>query len=123
MDIEATQAAYQSLDLPSSDVTFTWNDEGTVLEIVSDNFLQYARGEGTTFAAKRYTFSLSGAKDANGNDLATFSSSFSTLRALSNMCLGIADLEGLVQIDGAVDLNGAVIEVDDSSKQWHTRFF
>lgn len=113
MDQAATESAYESLDLPASDVSFFWNNEGTVLEIESSNFLEYAKGN-LTVAAKQYTFSLSAsAQDTSGNSLAPFSSSFSTLRAISNECFGIADLEGQVFANGTVEPNGSVIEVGD----------
>jgi Bacterial Ig-like domain len=124
MDTEATQAAYQSTDLLPSDVSFYWSDDATVLEIEPTNFLEYARGSGTTFAAKQYAFSITDlAKDANGNSLSPFSSSFSTLRAVSNTCLGIVNLEGAAFSNSAVDLNGSVIEVGDYSDNGGVRGF
>jgi hypothetical protein len=51
--------------------------------------------------ALSYTFSVSGAaKDAAGNSLALFSSSFSTLRAFYTECFGIANLDGYVDTSG-----------------------
>jgi Bacterial Ig-like domain len=113
MDQAVTQAAYQSLDLPSSEVTFTWNDDSTLLEIVSDNFLEYATGD-LAVAAKGYAFSVSEtAQDISGNALEMFSSSFSTLRAIANQCPGMADLEGDVFSNATVVTDGSVIEVGD----------
>jgi hypothetical protein len=124
MNTEATQAAYESSDLLPSDVDFFWNDEATVLEIEGKNFLEYARGEGTTFPAKQYVFGITAAaKDIDGNSLEPFSSSFSTLRAISNSCLGMLDLEGQVQSNNAIALNGSVIEVGDSSDSSSIRGF
>ena len=124
MDKEVTRAAYQSLDLPSSDVTFTWNDEGTVLEIVSDNFLEYAKGNDPTIAAKRYAFSLSAvAKDTSGNALSPFDSSFSTLKLVTAQLPGVADQDGYIYSDGTFDFDEQYLLLGDYNDNTGIRGF
>ncbi len=114
MDQKLTESAYQSLDLPASDVTFYWNDAGTVLEIESKDFLEYARGDALTIAAKRYALSLSStAKDVAGNALAPFSSSFSTLRLISTQLPSVANQDGYIYSDGTVDSGDTNLLVGD----------
>ncbi len=96
MNQAATEAAYQSADLPP--VTLSWNAAGTVLTIQPNDPIPYSYQVDTALS---YTFSVSGAaKDAAGNSLALFSSSFSTLRAFYTECFGIANLDGYVDASG-----------------------
>ncbi len=85
MDQAATQTAYQSTSLPSSNVTFTWNAESTVMTVKPNAALAYATGTDlNAVTAQSYSFSLTTtAKDSAGNALATVSSSFSTLRRIN----------------------------------------
>jgi hypothetical protein len=94
MDQAATQAAYQSTDLPASEVTFSWNAEGTVLTIQPNDFLEYAAGEDPSIEAVIYTFYVGAAKDVAGNSLIPFSSSFSTLKVIVISIYATATLDG-----------------------------
>jgi hypothetical protein len=124
MDKAATQAAYQSADLPTSEVTFFWNDEGTVLEIESRNFLEYAAGNDPTIAAKRYAFGLSDvARDASGNPLAAFSSSFSTLKSISTRLPSVAEQDGHVYSDRIFDFDEHNLLVGDYNDNTGIRGF
>jgi hypothetical protein len=92
MDQAATQVAYTSTDLPASAVTFNWNTEGTTLTIKPNDFLDYAVGEDP---AKTYALNVTNAaKDAAGNALTPFTSSFSTLRRIKITILTIRGLSG-----------------------------
>jgi hypothetical protein len=96
MDQAATEAAYQSPNLPP--VTFAWNPAGTVLTITPNAPIPYSYNVET---ALTYTFSITGAaQDAAGNALALFTSSFSTLRGFYTECFGIANLDGYVDSNG-----------------------
>jgi hypothetical protein len=44
MDRALTQAAYQSTDLPTANVTFTWDVSDTVMTIKPNAALEYAKG-------------------------------------------------------------------------------
>jgi Bacterial Ig-like domain len=97
MDQAATEAAYQAPNLPP--VTFIWDATGTTLTIQPNEPIPYSYQVET---ALTYTFSVSGAaKDAAGNSLALFSSSFSTLRGFYTECFGIANLDGYVDTSGS----------------------
>jgi Bacterial Ig-like domain len=95
MDQLSAQAAYQSADLPASEVTFNWNAEGTQLTVKANDFLEYAAGDDPSIEAKTYALTVtSTAKDVAGNSLTPFSSSFSTLRVISAAIYGTASLDG-----------------------------
>jgi type 1 fimbria pilin len=124
MDKIATQAAYQSSDLPSGNVTFTWNDEGTILEIESKNFLEYAEGNDPAIAAKRYAFGITPvAKDIGGNSLAAFSSSFSTLKSISTVLPSVANQDGYIYSDGVIKATQQSLLVGDYNDNTGIRGF
>jgi Bacterial Ig-like domain len=84
MDRALTQAAYQSTDLPSANVTFGWDTSGTVMTIKPNAPLEYAKGTTIGTEAKSHSFTLTGeAKDTAGTPLAPLSSSFTTLREIT----------------------------------------
>ncbi len=126
MDKSATQAAYQSGDLPATEVTFSWNAAGTVLTIKPNDFLEYAAGDDTSIAAKTYALSVTNlAKDDAGNALGAFSSSFSTLRLISPVIYAIANLDGeVIGVTNATAIsNSAVIRVGDTADSILRGFF
>ena len=89
MNQAATQAAYQSTDLPASGVTFNWNADGTVLTINPNADLAY------TAAGKTYSFSLSTtATDVAGNALPATTSSFKTFKQITTTINSTAALDG-----------------------------
>ena len=84
MDQAATQAAYQSSDLPASSVGFTWDASSTVLTIKPNAALEYAKGTTTSAPPKSYGLKLNAtAKDTTGNALAPFTWVFTTLRRIT----------------------------------------
>jgi hypothetical protein len=99
MDREATQGAYQSESIPSSSVSFVWNDASTELTIVPDAPLAYPVGDDPAqVPARRVSFFISAsALDLEGRSLSVpFESSFSLLRRveLTLFALQNRDLSG-----------------------------
>jgi hypothetical protein len=87
MDKVATQAAYQSAEIPAGSVTFTWNSEGTMLTIDPVTDLAYATGPTPdSVMAQAFSFTLSDlATDEAGNALAEPETvTFSTLRRIEH---------------------------------------
>lgn len=84
MDRAATQAAYQSADLPAGSVTFSWNDKSTALTVRPNAPLTYATGDDPgAVVAKQYSFAITNtAKDAAGNTLPFTQSGFSTFKQI-----------------------------------------
>ena len=85
MDQAATQAAYQSSDIPAGAVTFAWNGAGTELTITPNDPLEYAEGTSPDIDPLSYSFTLSSAGESeDGTPLAGNTEvTFSTLRRLS----------------------------------------
>ena len=87
MDTEATEAAYESADLPASAASATWNASGTVLTLDPTAPLAYATGTNPTSTTPRiYSISIgTGARDEAGNQLAqTYTFSFRTSRRITH---------------------------------------
>jgi hypothetical protein len=106
MNRELTEAAYQSEGIPSTGVTFSWNEESTVLTITPDEPLEYAVGtDPAEVEALAYSFFLSAsAEDAEGNQLAAPEEfSFSVLRQIDVSFFAVQDrdLTGSWRSDGA----------------------
>jgi hypothetical protein len=94
MDREATEGAYQSESVPSSSVSFVWNDAGTELTIVPDAPLAYPVGDDPTqVPSRRVSFFISSsAADLEGRGLsAPFESSFSLLRRVELTLFALQD--------------------------------
>ena len=109
MNQAATQAAYQSTDLPASGVTFSWNAEGTTLTINPNADLAY------TAAGKTYAFNLiTTATDVVGNALPATASSFKTFRQITTTLSSTAALDGWVRSDGLVETSSE-LRVGDSA--------
>lgn len=94
MNRDLTEAAYQSESIPSSGVTFSWNEESTVLTVTPNEPLEYDVGiDPSEVDARRYSFFLSAsAQDAEGNRMAAPQElSFSVLRQIDVTVLAIQD--------------------------------
>ncbi len=107
MDKAATQAGYQSVDLPAAAVTFEWNAAGDELTITPNAPLAYAEGTdpGSTEALS-YSFTLTTAAESEQGEALPEDTevSFSTLRRLSQ------DFEDDPLLSGRVrDLGGATL--------------
>lgn len=86
MSQERTQAAYQSEGIPSSDVSFSWNDEGTELTITPNEPLAYPTGsDPDAVESQPISFFLSTlAEDLDGERLEVpAESSFALLRQIN----------------------------------------
>jgi hypothetical protein len=94
MNRERTEGAYQSESIPSSGVTFSWNEESTELTITPNEPLEYDVGsDPAEVDARRYSFFLSAsAEDAEGNAMAGPQEfSFSVLRQIDVTVLAVQD--------------------------------
>lgn len=93
MDRQATEAAYLSEDLPSGEVTFTWNEDSTVLTITPKlPLLLAAGGDPAAVVALDYTYVVSDlARDAQGEALLARAFSFSTARQITQAYAAIQD--------------------------------
>ncbi len=94
MDRELTEAAYQSEGIPSSGVTFSWNEQSTALTITPNQPLEYATGtDPDSVEARRYSFFMSAsAADDSGRHLASPAEfSFSMLREIQATLLAVQD--------------------------------
>jgi hypothetical protein len=86
MDQAQTEAAYQSEGIPSSAVSFSWNDEGTQLTITPNDPLDYPTGTNPAAVESRpiNIFLSASARDQEGNHLAAPAEfSFALLRQIN----------------------------------------
>jgi hypothetical protein len=89
MDTAATEAAYESTDLPATALGFSWNDSATTLTLSPRAPLEYALGsdgdsEQVALPALVYHYGFNGkAADQLGQALAPVQFAFSTLRQAS----------------------------------------
>jgi Bacterial Ig-like domain len=124
MDKAATEFSYESLELPTEGVTFSWNTDGTVLTIKPNDLLDYAAGDDPSITAKTYAINFSIATDISGNSLsAEFNSSFSTLRVISSAIYGTATLDGSIVSDGVVNSDATEIAVGKTEDSKRIRGF
>lgn len=105
MDQAATEAAYQSEGIPSTGVTFSWNEDSTELTITPDAPLAYDSGpDPASVEARRYSFFISSsAVDLEGDGLGTTAEfSFSVLRQIEGTFMAVQDraLSGNWRSDG-----------------------
>jgi hypothetical protein len=93
MDEAATESAYLSEDLPSSDVSFAWNADSTVLTITPLLALELATGvDPEAVTALDYTYVVSDlARDKAGESLLARAFSFSTAREITQTFAAIQD--------------------------------
>jgi Bacterial Ig-like domain len=124
MDQASTEFSYESLELPTEGVTFSWNTDGTVLTIKPNDLLEYAAGDDPSITAKTYRVNFSGiANDSSGNSLSEFNSSFSTLRVISSAVYGTANLDGAIVSDGVVNSDATEIAVGKTEDSKRIRGF
>jgi Bacterial Ig-like domain len=125
MDQVATQAAYQSADLPASGVTFDWDASGTVLTVKPNAPLVYAAGtDPKVLVATAYAFSItSTAKDKSGIALVPLNSSFKTLRKITATLESEAVRDGNVESSGSFDITSQNIFAGDFTDNTGTRSF
>ncbi len=118
MDKAATQAAYQSADIPAGSVTFAWNDAGDELTIVPNDPLEYAEGTNpNTTDALSYSFTISSAGESEAGVALVddTEASFSTLRRLSLSYSQDTELSGRVRdLGGSAMLAGSYSLGDNS---------
>jgi hypothetical protein len=90
---DAVEAAYRSSDLPPGSVSFSWSQNDTVLVITPAQALELGTGANVNTAVpRRYALQLgSGALAADGDSLAPFSASFTTLRQISQTLAAVQD--------------------------------
>lgn len=94
MNRELTESAYQSESIPSSGVTFSWNEESTELTVTPNEPLEYDVGtDPAEVDARRYSFFLSAsAEDVEGQRMAVPQEfSFSVLRQIDLSVLAVQD--------------------------------
>lgn len=85
MDTAATEAAYESVDLPASALSFSWDETTTTLTLTPHSPLSYVRAgksEGGAALAYHYGFNAHAA-DRLGQPLTPVQLTFSTLRQVS----------------------------------------
>ncbi len=114
MNQAATEFSYESLELPTESVTFSWNADGTTLTIKPNDLLEYVAGDDPSIAAKTYAINFSIATDISGNSLpAEFNSSFSTLRLINPIFYATATLDGDCYGSGGCDVSRTTLPVGD----------
>ncbi len=119
----ATQAAYQSADLPSSAVTFTWSADGKIMTIKPNALLQYKETADPNDQAKTYSLIITNtATDVVGNKLNQTGLNFSTLKQVKSSNL-IRALQFSLDSSGTDILDCYVVCVGDSSKNNEFRGF
>jgi hypothetical protein len=84
MDRDSAEAAYLSEELPSSGVSFAWNEESTVMTVIPNSPLTLPSGtDPEQVQARTYRYVvLNTAKDVAGNALESGTFSFSSLREI-----------------------------------------
>jgi len=105
MNQAATEAAYQSEGIPSTGVSFAWNEDGTELTITPDEPLVYDSGpDPASVQALRYSFFISSsAEDLEGESLGDAAEfSFTVLREIEGIFSAVQDrdLTGNWRSDG-----------------------
>jgi hypothetical protein len=93
MNTRAVEAAYSSGDLPAGSLSFSWSNGDSVLQLTPHQPLLRATGTSPeATVARSYAFELgTSATDQSGEALPGFSSSFSTLREISQTLAALQD--------------------------------
>ena len=119
MDTGKVEAAYSSSELPASAVAFSWSAGNTVLQITPKQPLTLATGTSPAApVAQRYTFEIGpSALDLDGQALARFSSSFTTLRQFSQTLAAVQDrnLSGNYRSDDVYGDNSCIFSDPDGT--------
>lgn len=116
MDEVATEAAYQSQDIPAAAVTFSWNDAGDELTITPNEPLEWGQGEDPAeVEALSYAYAITtAATDLAGNELeAEHAVEFSTIRQVLQALPALGAWTGRIRSDGPVAFD--YIMVGDTS--------
>jgi hypothetical protein len=118
MDQAATQAAYQSVDIPAARVTFSWNDAGDELTITPNSPLAYAEGSSdATTDPLSYSFTISNTGESEAGIALEMDTdvTFSTLRRLSLSYDQDVSLSGRVRdLGGSTLVAGSYLLGDNS---------
>ncbi|MEP7052419.1 MAG: Ig-like domain-containing protein [Pseudomonadota bacterium] len=93
MDTEATEAAYQSSELPASSLHFGWDGSASTLTLTPRAALEYAMGTPTS-PARTYHYGFQGARARTGQTLQAMQFAFSTLRQVSTELVADAERTG-----------------------------
>lgn len=125
MDQAATQAAYQSSDIPAGSVTFSWNPEGDELTITPNDPLAYAEGSSPDVDPLSYSFTLSSVGESEEGASLTGETevTFSTLRRLSLEFEQDDEMSGRVRDLGGATLVSTQYAFGDTSTNDITRGF
>jgi hypothetical protein len=93
MNTRAVEAAYSSSDLPAGSLSFSWSNGDSVLQIAPTQPLLRATGTNPdATVARSYAFEIgTTATDQSGEALPRFSSSFSTLREITQTLPALQD--------------------------------
>jgi len=93
MDTSSVEAAYSSIELPAGSISFTWSNGDTVLEIEPNQPLTLISGSDPAVTpARSYSFVIgTAAVDLEGDALPRFSSSFTTLRQITQTLFAVQD--------------------------------
>jgi Bacterial Ig-like domain len=98
MNQQATQAAFQSVDLPSNAVTFAWSADGKAVTIKPNASLEYKVVSSPSDAPRAYSVSVtSTATDLSGNKLFESKSAFSTLKQIKITLESLSSLTGSIK--------------------------
>ncbi len=103
MNQAATQAAFQSTDLPFNSITFSWDKSGKILTILPNKPFEYLETKDPFSAPLNYRYSLTNtATDIAGNKLVGISTYFSTMKKVSSVISSTDNLTGGITSDGTV---------------------
>jgi hypothetical protein len=122
MNPTATQAAYQSADIPGGSVTFSWNDARDQLTITPNTPFDYAAASSTADPAKVYSYTLTKVAEAEtGESLEEdLTVSFSTLREF-DQTFGL-DLSLSSNISALGNKNATTYLGDYNDNDWNRYF-
>ena len=122
MDTQATQAAYESDELPAADVDFQWNDAGDQLTVIPSEPLPYAEGDELVEALAFGMRITTAATNAEGDPLAEEATlEFSTLRRIVVNAPLVASTSGRVTSTG-VATPGSFVLGDGVSNTSYSSF-
>jgi hypothetical protein len=118
MDEAATEAAWQSDDLPAAEVTMSWNEAGDELTITPNEPLLYAEGDDPdTLDPLSYAATIgASARNLAGDTLEEpFTLEFATVRSIIySTLLAEPDLTGYL-LEGSINPNTNLIWVGDNA--------
>lgn len=122
MDTQATEAAYESEELPASEVDFLWNDGGDQLTVVPKESLPYAEGDEQVEALAFGMRITTAATNTAGDPLAEAATlDFTTLRRIVVNAPRVASTSGRVTAAG-VPTAGSFVIGDGASNNAFSSF-